>query len=157
MNVSRVINVEAQNDENKTRITALDKAIQEKRNGKAHVIVEGGKGEPKDWSEHLFDSDPDFQEEFSHVVSNEEVSEADDNFLTYVYDETYLSMDLSLPKRGEPDPHFDCAIKSLRNANGLTTEKSSDNPILDTRMYKVEYGDDEKSVLSANLIAEKMF
>ena len=29
------------------------------------------KEKPKDWNEHIFDRDPDFQEEFSHVVSNE--------------------------------------------------------------------------------------
>ena len=60
-NVSRVTNMEAQNDENKARISAVEKAIQEHVNGEAHVIVEGGKGNPKDWSEHPFDHDPDFR------------------------------------------------------------------------------------------------
>ena len=69
--ISRVTNLEAHTDENKARITALDRAIQERLNDKSHVIVEGGKGKPKDWSEHPFDSDPDFQEDFIHVVSNE--------------------------------------------------------------------------------------
>ena len=80
MAVSRVTNIEAQTDENKARITALDKAIQERHNDKSHVIVEGGKGDPKDWREHTFDRKPDVQEEFSHVVSNEEVTEADNDF-----------------------------------------------------------------------------
>ena len=35
------------------------------------------KGEPKDWSEHPFDRDPDFQEELIHILSNEDVAEAD--------------------------------------------------------------------------------
>ena len=39
----------------------MEKAIQEHVNGEAHVIVEGGKGNPKDWSEHTFDHDPDFR------------------------------------------------------------------------------------------------
>ena len=60
-NVYRVSNIEAQTDENKTSITALDKTIQELLNDKSHVIVEGDKGKPKDWSEHPFDRDPDFQ------------------------------------------------------------------------------------------------
>ena len=59
--VSRVTNLEAQTDKNKARITELDKAIKERLNDKAHVVVERGKGEPKDWSEHPFDRDPDFQ------------------------------------------------------------------------------------------------
>ena len=76
--VSRVTNLKAQTDENKARITALDKAIQERLNDEAHVIVEGGKGKPKDWSEYLFERDPYFHEKFSHVVFNEEVAEASD-------------------------------------------------------------------------------
>ena len=55
--VSKVTNIEYETDENKARITALDKAIQESLNDEAHVIAEGGKGEPKDWSEHPFDRD----------------------------------------------------------------------------------------------------
>ena len=105
MAVSRVTNIKAQTDENKARITALDKAIQERHNDKSHVIFEGGKGDPKDWREHTFDRKPDFQEEFSHVVSNEEVAEADDAFLPDVYDETYISTELAPPpKKGEPEP-----------------------------------------------------
>ena len=41
MTVSRVTNLEAQDNENKERITALDKAIQERLKEKSHVIVEG--------------------------------------------------------------------------------------------------------------------
>ena len=61
-------------------ITTLYKAIQEHLNDKAHVIVERGKGEPEDWIEHPFDCEPDFHEEFSHIISNEEVAEADNDF-----------------------------------------------------------------------------
>ena len=48
--VSRVTNIEAQNDDNKARISLFDKAIQECLNEEACIIVEGGKGEPNDWS-----------------------------------------------------------------------------------------------------------
>ena len=54
MTVSRVTNIEDQIDENKARITTLDKVIQEQLNNKAQVIVEGGKVNMKDWSEHPF-------------------------------------------------------------------------------------------------------
>ena len=43
-NVSRVTDIEVQTDENKARITALDKAIQERFNDEYHLIVKGGKG-----------------------------------------------------------------------------------------------------------------
>ena len=96
----RFTNIQSQTDENKARITALYKAIKELLNDEYHVIVQGGKGKPKDWSEYPFDSDPYFQEEFSHVVSNKELSDADNNFSLDVYDDTYLSIELSIPKRG---------------------------------------------------------
>ena len=151
--VYRVTNLEAQNYENKARIAVFDKAIQEGLNNKAHVIAERSKGNPKDWSEHPFDHDPDFQEEFDHIVSNEEVKEADYDFSPYVYDATYFNMESSLSKRGEPEPQLYRVTKHLHDANGITTRKASNNPILDTRMYEVEYADGEKSALSANLIA----
>ena len=66
-------------------------------------------------------------------------------------------MELALTKRGEPEPQFSCVAKRLRDANGLPIGKASDNPILDTSMYEVEYADGEKSALYASLIAENMF
>ena len=75
MTISRVTNLEAQTYKNKSRIVVFDKAIQKCLNNKAQVIVEGGKGKLEDWSEHQFDRDPDFQEDFSHIVSNEEVAD----------------------------------------------------------------------------------
>ena len=69
--VSRITNIEAQTNENKARISAFDKSIQERLNDKAHIIVEGGKVKKKDCSDHPFDHNPYFQEEFDHTVSNE--------------------------------------------------------------------------------------
>ena len=66
----------------------MDKAIQERFNDEVHLIVKGGKGKPKDWSEQPFDRDPNFQKEFSHVLSNDEFSEDDNDFYPDVYDDT---------------------------------------------------------------------
>ena len=64
-------------------------------------------------------------------------------------------MELDLPTRGEPEPQLALVTKRIRDANGLPIGKVSDNPILDTRMYKVKYVDNEIFALSANLILEK--
>ena len=58
----------------------LTKAIQEHLTRKARVIVERGKGKPDNWSEDPFDRKPDFQEGFDHIVSNEEVAEAENEY-----------------------------------------------------------------------------
>ena len=39
----------------------------------------------------------------------------------------------------------------------MTIGVSNDNPILDTRIYEVEYIDGHKASLSANMIAQNMF
>ena len=130
MTVYRVTNIESQSDDNEARITTFDKENQEHLNAEYHFIVEGDKGNPKDWSEHPFDRNPDFQEEFIYVVSDEEVEEADDEFSPYVYDDTYLSMNLALPERGELEPQFALVAKRLRNTNGLPIVKASENHIL---------------------------
>ena len=155
--VSRVTNFEAQIDRNKASITTLDKAIQERLNNKFHFIVEGGKGNQKSCSKHHFDRDPDFQEEFSHIVSTEEFAEDDNDFSADVYDNNYLSMELAHPKRGEQEPKFSLVTKRLRDANGLPIVKAGYNPILNTSMEKVEDADGEKSAFSTNLISENMF
>ena len=66
-------------------------------------------------------------------------------------------MELALPKREKPESQFARVTKRLHDANDIPIGKSSDNPILNTRMYKVEYADCEKYAFSANVIAENMF
>jgi hypothetical protein len=48
-------------------------------------------------------------------------------------------------------------VKRLRDGNGLPIGTANNNPILDTRMYEVEYPDGHKAALAANAIAENMF
>ena len=47
--------------------------------------------------------------------------------------------------------------KRLKDANGIPIGTADDNPLLDTRMYEVEYLDGERASLSANHIAEILF
>ena len=62
-------------------------------------------------------------------------------------------MELALPKRWKPEPQFARVTKRLHDTNGILIIKASDNNILYTRIYEVEYTEGEKSALSANLIA----
>ena len=45
----------------------------------------------------------------------------------------------------------------MRDANGLPIRTAHDNPLLDTRLYEVEYLDGHKDALTANTIAQNMF
>ena len=66
-------------------------------------------------------------------------------------------MELSLPKREDPGPHFSCVTKLLRNANGLLIGKASNKLIVDLHRYKVEYAYGKKPAFYVNLVAEKLF
>ena len=50
--VSRVTNLEMQIDSSKSRLQEFDAAITDRLNDGAHIIIEGGKSQPYDWSNH---------------------------------------------------------------------------------------------------------
>jgi hypothetical protein len=83
------------------------------------------------------------------------VPEADDSFTPDVFGDTYLNMELAIP-RDSDGPEFAKVTKRLRDKDRLPIGKANDNPILDTRMYQVEYSDGHKASLAANAIAENM-
>ena len=155
--VQRVTNLEMQEDMNKSQAQASDQTIRECINNSAHYIIDGGKNEPKDWATHLLDTDDDFQDEFNNVISHPEVKEADESFMPEAMGDTYVSMELALPQGDTLEPRHTRVTKRLRDANGILIGTAHDNPILDTRMYEVEFMDGEKSLLLANYIAENLF
>jgi hypothetical protein len=120
------------------------------------LTYDGAKPNPEeDCSEYLL-YDPDFQEEFDNIVNDPGISEADKDFTPDVFDDTYLNMELAIP-RDSDGPEFARATKRLKDKDRLTIGRANNNPILDTIMYKVEYPDGHKASLAANAIAENMF
>ena len=74
-----------------------------------------------------------------------------------MFDDRYLNMELALPKGDDPNPQLAKVTKRLRDANGIPIGMANDNPILDSRMYKVKYQEGTKASLAANYITENMF
>ena len=95
--VQRVTSLEIQQGHMKERTQAFDKAIRAKIKDSDHVILEGGKTLPHDWTDHPFEDDPDFTEEFHGVISDNDVKEADETFTPDEYN-TYLNMELAIPQ-----------------------------------------------------------
>ena len=94
--------------------------------------------------------------EFDGIINNSNAPEADAYFTPDVFDDTYLSMELAIP-RDRDGPDFSKVTKLLRDKDGLPIGRSHNNPILDTRMYEVEYKNVHKAYLEANAIAENKF
>ena len=101
------------------------------------------------------EADIDFREEFNTIYNSDQVTEAD-NYTPDILNDTYLGMELALPRDGE-GPEFARVTKRLRDKDGLPIGTADDNPIIDTRLYEVEYLDGHKASLAANAIAENLF
>ena len=155
--VSRVMNLETQVDSTKSCQQEFDTAITDRLNDEAHIIIEGGKSQPYDWSDHPFDEDLDFVDKFHSVVSNDKIKEANEEFTPDTSNDQYLNMELAVPRGDNPNPLYAKVTKRLRDANGIPIGMANENPILDTHMYKVEYQDGTKASLVANYIAENLF
>ena len=97
-------------DHMKERAQAFDEVIKAKVNDSDHTILEGGKTQPYDWTDHPFEEDPDFTEEFHEVISNNELKEADETFTPNVYD-TCLNMELAIPQLDSLEPRLARVMK----------------------------------------------
>ena len=76
---------------------------------------------------------------FSRVITNEEIPEADDIFDPEDFDNC-VNMELALNRHNDR-PEFAIVNKRLKDKYGKPIGIAAENPILDTRMYKVEYFD----------------
>ena len=154
--VQRVTNLELQIDDNKAKCVAFTTAIAEQHGGNDLVPVDEN-GEPilpDDWDDPQFNEE--FVEEYGRTINDPRLKEADEDFTPDAYDDTYLQMELTLPKQGA-EVQFGRVVKRLRDKNGLPIGTAHDNPILDTRMYEVEFQDGHKASLAANVIAENLY
>ena len=155
--VQRITQLEAQVDDNIARSKEFDEEIKRRLNEDDYP-VDGDKTNPAEWAEYLGEDiyDKDFLEEFDFVVDNNEVKEADETFTPDVFDDTYLRMELALPGQ-DGEQQYAKVTKHLKDKDGLPIGTANDNPILDTRMYEVEYIDGHKASLTANAIAQNLF
>ena len=109
--VSQVTNLETQVDSTKSCLKEFDTVITDQLNDEAHIIIEGGKSQPYDWSDQPFDEDLDFVNKFHSVVSNNEIKEADEEFTPDTYDNRYLNMELAVPRGDNPNPQYTKVMK----------------------------------------------
>ena len=89
------------------------------------------------------------------MITNEDIPEAD-----HIFDPeefyNYISMELSLD-RHDNGPEFSRVNKRLKGKDGIPIINAAENPILDTRMYEVEYANGYKKSMTANTIAINLF
>ena len=81
------------------------------------------------------------------MITNEDIPESDDIFDPEDFD-NYVNMELSLD-RHDYEPEFERFNKIIKDKGGRPIVIAADNPILDTRMYEVEYADGYKTAMRA--------
>jgi len=81
------------------------------------------------------------------------VPDADNEVTPEAYD-NYVGVEVNLPLEGL-SKHAK-VIRRARNADGDVIGRANSNPILDTRVYEVEFANGRVSEVTANLIAENM-
>jgi hypothetical protein len=109
---------------------------------------------PDNWDDPSFNIE--FVQEIGHSINDPMLREADQEFTPDVYDDTYLNMELALPRNGA-EVHFGRVLKRLREKDGIPIGTAHDNPMLDTRMCEVEFQDGHKASFAANAIVENLF
>jgi hypothetical protein len=103
--------------------------------------------DPEDLTPEFLPYDLDFDFGVNDDEASEEVTpETGDN---------YLNAEISLPKGGTMARGRVAGRK--RDANGNPVGRANDNPILDTRVYEVQFDDGDVTELTANMIAQSMY
>jgi len=98
--------------------------------------TDGDKPDPEAWADPI-KSDEDFEEEFCKVHGDDSLPEAD-AFTPEIADDNCLKMELALPRDGD-GPTFARVKKRLRDDDGDPIGVANDNPMLDARMFEVEF------------------
>ena len=151
--VQRVTKLELDTDAVRDRVKQFNGKMADKFK-EQRLAIEGDKPDIMEW-EDLLDDDVDFADEFARVYNNQDVPESDDQFDPDSFDQ-YLSMEVAIDRGGE-HPQLARVTKRLKDHRGNPIGVSNNNPMLDTRMYEVEFTDGYKQAMSANVIAENMF
>ena len=102
-----------------------------------------------------FSEDEEFVELFQIVFSNEDIAEADDEFDPDSFD-TYINMKVALDQ-GRDHPQLARVTKRLIDGSGNPIGRRHDNPIIESKLYEVEFSDGENISLATNGIAENTF
>ena len=151
--VQCITEIEKTMDAHRERMTAYNAKLAERFNEprltRDHIPLTA-----TDWAA-TFQQDPAFMTEFGTSFDNCDIPEADAAFDPDSYD-GYLDMHLTIDRPGAGPPTLARVKKRMKDAAGNPIGRADTNPMLDTRLYEVEYSDGHTAALSANAIAENL-
>ena len=104
------------------------------------------------------EQNPKFDEYFNIEISNDGVTEANDNNAVETPEifYSYINMDVGLP-RGNGGELYHVTVKRRSiDDDGKPLGVGTSNPITDTSLYEVEYLDGTVETLASNVISENL-
>ena len=111
--------LELKEEANRKRADAFDTLIKDLVWDSTHVIIDGARNQPQDWTAYPLEDNVDFHNKFNNMVSNSEVEEADQQFTLDVYNDMYLWMELALPQEDSLEPRMAKVTKRMRDTDGI--------------------------------------
>ncbi|KAI2506896.1 hypothetical protein MHU86_7488 [Fragilaria crotonensis] len=93
--VQRVTNLEQGTDEVRQRMKEFDANIRELLKDQNHVLQGDGERQLQDWEEYTDDVDQAFLDDFDSAVSDETITEADQDFTPDIFDDMYLNKEIA--------------------------------------------------------------
>lgn len=150
--------LELQTERVKDIFDSYDSEIK-RRIGEDDFPLGSDKVDPELWAD-LKAHDEDFRQEFFRIYQDENIPEADQTSgeepSPGILDSQYIRMELALP-RGDDGPSLARVKRRKLDANGVPIGRAHTNPILDTRVFEVEFLDGHIAAMTANAIAENLF
>jgi hypothetical protein len=159
--VQRLTNLEQQTDEWKQRMTTFNDELEAKFQTSSSDISNSTRDIPQDLLLDLDGEDQDVIQEFNRVINNDEIphhhdtkDDAQDGEVGI--QDPYLNMELGLAHGDEEDLRLAWVKRRAVDVEGQPVGRPSNNPLLDSPQYEVEFLDGETEILTANIIAENL-
>ena len=103
---------------------------------------------------NALDNDPIFEEEFSRVISDSNVKDADD--LDVGGPDHYINMELAMMRDSGEEPQYAMVKRRAVDRAGKPMGVANPRPLFDSRLYNVGFLDGTTKVIAANVIAENL-
>ena len=150
--VQRLTNLEQSSHEWEVRMSKFEKDIDVKGGNKikdSEVPV----GDVPQWNRlSIDDNDEEFTRLHKTVVNNEIISDTDGKS----YTDNYINMQEELSRNGSEGIERATVKRRVLDIDGKPIGSKHNNPLLDSRVFEVEYDDGSIEALSANVIAENI-
>ncbi len=155
--VQRVTNLERKTDKMKARMAAFEESLA--LTWQAETANDIGRVDERPDNAELLsleDEDDEFIAEYKRVIDEKVLKDEEDRSPTeYGIDDPYLGMELGL-NQGEDGLRRARVKRRAVDKEGKPIGVPNNNPILDGRVYEVEYMDGTIEAITANIIAENL-